>query len=155
MKKIKTFLIVALLFSSMHTAFAQVKPRLTLGNQGPGKTAGPSGAIPPKHKTSAAFFGGVDASEELKDKYSFDVWISEDQVLHIETKAHITEAKLQVFTPEQLAVRKGLMHKYSFSTPVSNYEIDLNAGAFPGKLGYWLYVTTAEGLRAEAYFQRR
>ena len=151
----KTFLIVVVLFSSMHTAFAQVKPRLTLGNQVPGKTAGHSGVVPPKHETSSAFFGGVDVEKVFRDKYSFDAWISPDGILHFETNAKMSEAKMQVFTPAQLAVRKGVMHTYPFTTPVSSYQFNLNAPAFAGNLGYWIYITTTDGLTAEAYFQRR
>ena len=108
-----------------------------------------------KHKSTASFGQVIDISKEFAAKYNFDAWISEDQVLHFETNAKVSEAKLQVFTPEQLAVRKGVMHEYPFPNPVNSYQFKLTAPAFANNYGYWLYITTTDGLKAEAYFQRR
>lgn len=154
----KKLLFITIVACGMYAADAQIVTRPATGSVPSGKIPAkiPAGTVLTKHTSSSAFSTGViDIPKEFKDKYSFDAWISEDLVLHFETSAKISEAKLQVFTPEQLAVRKGVMHSYPFSTPVSSYQFKLTAPAYAGNLGYWLYITTTDGLKAEAYFQKR
>lgn len=110
---------------------------------------------PIKHTTTAGFGGATDISKEFAAKYNFDAWISDDQVLHFETNAKVSEVKIQAFTHEQLAARKGTVHLYPFPVPVNAYQFKLMSPAFAGHISYLLHITTTDGLKTAAYFQRR
>lgn len=138
----KKTLFIAIAAFGLHAAHAQVR------------TIPQTGKIPQiktlKNKTSDAFTRVVDSPAGL-----LDAWITDEEVLHIQSTAKISSARLQVFTPAELAVRKGTNHTYPFTTPVNAYQFNLKAPAYAGYLGYWVYITTEDGKQAEAFFRRK
>lgn len=102
-------------------------------------------------------YGSTPGQEkDFNAKYTLNASIDDDSMLlKFSTDAPVTKAILSVYTPEQLAVRKGTDHTYPFTKPVHSYKFNLNSPAYKGFYAYWLKIYTADGLFQEYYFQKK
>jgi copper chaperone CopZ len=102
-------------------------------------------------------FSAVAGQEaDFNAKYFLTASIDEVEMkLSFSTDAPVIKAILSVYTPEQLAVRKGTDHTYPFTTPIHKYQFNLNAPAFKGYFAYWLKIYTQDGLFQEYFFKQK
>lgn len=90
---------------------------------------------------------------KFKEKYKLTARLDETKhILYVETNAKVKIAVLEVFTPEQLAVRKGTeIEKYD---QPSKFSFDLNAPKYKNQYTYWLKIYTADFPLQEILFTR-
>lgn len=142
----KKYILILLVNFIAMASFAQNPIRI------PGKKNGTtSTSSPVRNINNPAYGHDIDD----KGKNTFNAWISKDDVLHFTCTDNVTSAKLQTFTPEQLAIRKGTDNLYPYNSPVHEYSFKLTAPVYKGFTAYWLYVYTDKGDVFEAYFKRK
>ncbi len=84
--------------------------------------------------------GGVEST--YKDKYTFKATLDEKkQILSFETNAPVTVSTLEIYTPSELAVRKGKEFTNTYSKKGNLYYYDLKKAALKNKYAYWLKVS--------------
>lgn len=108
------------------------------------------------YASAQKYMSGAGQEAGFNAKYKLTASIDDKtMLLKWSTDAPVIKAVLSVYTPEQLAVRKGTDHTYPFKTPVNSYQFNLNAPAFKDYYAYWLKVYTTDGLWQEYFFRKK
>ncbi len=90
---------------------------------------------------------------KFKEKYKLTARLDEKKhILYVETNAQVKIAVLEVFSPEQMAVRKGIEIE-KFDQP-AKFSFDLNAPKYKDQYAYWLKVSTTDFPYQEILFTR-
>jgi copper chaperone CopZ len=99
--------------------------------------------------------GGIETAQ--KDKYKFTATLDEKtNVLSFETDAPVTVATLEIYTPEQLAIRKGKEYTNTYTKVGNKYLYDLKKLQLKNKYAYWIKVSIGNnGVPLGEYFFRR
>jgi copper chaperone CopZ len=99
--------------------------------------------------------GGIETAQ--KDKYKFTAKLDEKtNVLSFETDAPVTVATLEIYTPEELAVRKGKEYTNTYTKVGNKYLYDLKKLQLKDKYAYWIKVSIGNnGVPLGEYFFRR
>ena len=100
--------------------------------------------------------GGIETG--YKDKYKFTAMLDEHtKTLSFETDAPITIAILSIYTPAELAVRKGKEYVNTYIKSGQTYSYDLKNVPLKDKYAYWLKVFAGDTgtLLAEYFFRKK
>ncbi len=98
--------------------------------------------------------GGIETP--FKDKYKFTAKLDEKtNTLSFETDAPVTKAILGIYTPEELAVRKGKEYTNGYLKKGQKYSYDLKKSLYKNKYAYWIKIYTAKGMLGEYFFKKR
>ncbi len=90
---------------------------------------------------------------KFKEKYKLIARLDEKKhILYVESNAKVKIALLEVFTPEQMEVRKGI-EIYKFDQP-AKFSFDLNAPKYKDQYVYWLKVSTIDFPYQDILFTR-
>ena len=108
---------------------------------------------------SQAKYSGIGGIETpYKGKYSFTVKLDEKlNKLIVETNAPVTVMTLETYTPEELAVRKGIEYTNTYTKTSNKYSYDLKKPLLKNKEAYWVKVSIGDnGIPlGEYYFKKK
>ncbi len=99
--------------------------------------------------------GGIEAP--YKGKYTFTVKLDEKlSKLIVETNAPVTVMTLETYTPEELAVRKGIEYTNTHTKVGNKYSYDLKKPLLKDKHAYWVKVAIGNnGIPLGEYFFKK
>jgi copper chaperone CopZ len=99
--------------------------------------------------------GGIETP--YKGKYTFTVKLDEKlSKLIVETNAPVTVMTLETYTPEELAVRKGIEYTNTYTKVGNKYSYDLKSTLLKDKYAYWVKVSIGNnGIPLGEYFFRK
>lgn len=98
--------------------------------------------------------GGIETP--YKGKYKFTAKLDEKtNTLSFETDAPVTKAILGIYTPEELAVRKGKEYTNGYLKKGQKFSYDLKKSLYKNKYAYWIKIYTANGMLGEYFFKKR
>ncbi|MEO5948076.1 MAG: heavy-metal-associated domain-containing protein [Chitinophagaceae bacterium] len=97
--------------------------------------------------------GGIETA--YKGKYKFTAKLDEKtNTLSFETDAPVTKAILGIYTPEELAVRKGKEYTNGYLKKGQKYSYDLKKPLYKNKYAYWIKIYTSKGMLGEYFFKK-
>ncbi len=97
--------------------------------------------------------GGIETA--YKGKYKLTAKLDEKtNTLSFETDAPVTKAILGIYTPEELAVRKGKEYTNGYLKKGQKYSYDLKKSLYKNKYAYWIKIYTSKGMLGEYFFKK-